>query len=269
MISNPYQVAHEAFVVPSYWQVPGAPSGVHMNTMVLRGAEPVLFDTGIAPDREDWLAATFSVVEPEDVRWVVLSHDDPDHVGNVEAVMAACPNATLVASWFMGERLGPVVQVDPLRLRWVDVGEVLDAGDRQLQFLRPPAYDSPTSRVVFDPVSRALWAGDMCAVPTDGPTQFAEELEPDALAGGFALFQEALSPWVRLVERDRWHAAVAELEALGIWAIASTHGPAFCGSLVDDAVAMLHGLPDGPAIELPGQPVLDEVVAGILARQAA
>ena len=269
MITTPYPVAHDAFVVPSFWAVPGAPGGVHMNTMVLRGAEPVLFDTGIAPDREDWLAATFSVVEPEDVRWVVLSHDDPDHVGNVEAVMAACPHATLVANWFMCERLGPVVQLDPLRMRWVDAGESLDVGDRVLQFLRPPIYDSPTTRVVFDPVSRALWAGDMFACPTDRPTPFAEELDADVLAGGFMLFQEALSPWVRLAQRDRWHAVVAELEALGIWSIASTHGPAFRGWMVDEAFSLLHGLPDAAPMQLPGQSVLDEVVAGILGQQAA
>jgi len=34
-------------------------------------------------------------VEPADVKWVFLSHDDVDHNRNLEQVLTACPNATL------------------------------------------------------------------------------------------------------------------------------------------------------------------------------
>src|SRR5688500_19911578 len=36
-----------------------------------------------------------------------------DHTGNVNALMDACPNATLVLNWFMTERMGESLAVPP------------------------------------------------------------------------------------------------------------------------------------------------------------
>ncbi len=102
---RPVQITPEAHLIQSFWKQPGAPVGVHMNTMVLASREPVVFDTGVSADRDGWLAAVSSVVDPDDVRWIVLSHDDADHTGNLAAAVQQFPNATVVASWWMTERL--------------------------------------------------------------------------------------------------------------------------------------------------------------------
>ncbi len=59
--------------------------------MVIRGQEPVIVDTGTPANRKQWLEDVFALVEPDDVRWVFLSHDDVDHSGNLDEVMTACP----------------------------------------------------------------------------------------------------------------------------------------------------------------------------------
>jgi hypothetical protein len=69
---RPVQITTEAHLIQSFWKVPGAPVGAHINTMVLASREPVVFDTGVAADRDGWLAAVSSVVDPDDVRWIVL-----------------------------------------------------------------------------------------------------------------------------------------------------------------------------------------------------
>jgi flavorubredoxin len=264
MIDQPFTIAPEAYVIPSLWTSPGAPVSIHMSSMVLRGSEPVLFDTGLAVEREAWTEAVFGLVDPADVRWIVLSHDDPDHTGNAEAAMAACPNATLVATWFMTERLSPDMAIDRRRLRWVGPDESLDVGDRTLSFLRPPLYDSPTTRVVADPVSGVLWAADLFACPVTGPTHRAEELDQAALREGFTQFQQWNSPWVELVDRDRYRAEVDKLAACGISAIGSTHGPAFVGpDEVALALDLLRAVPDAGPIPQPGQAVLDHIVAAM------
>src|SRR5690606_40473606 len=95
-----------------------------MNSMLIRGEEPVVVDTGCPIHRDHYLEDLFGLVDPEDVRWVFVSHDDPDHHGNVEAGMEACPNATLVATWFLCERLSAEgVAVPPSRWRWLGAGE--------------------------------------------------------------------------------------------------------------------------------------------------
>ena len=47
----------------------------------------VLVDTGDPCARDHVLESVFSLVAPEDLRWVFLSHDDADHYGNVMAVL--------------------------------------------------------------------------------------------------------------------------------------------------------------------------------------
>ena len=169
MTFDPFDVGGDAFVIPMHFQSPGAPLGVSLNSMVWRGEQPAIVDTGIAAYREPWLDAVSNVVDLDDVKWIILSHDDVDHTGNLATAMAACPNATVVANWFLCERIAPDVEMDPHRLRWVDHGGTLDIGDRVLAFERPPLFDSPTTRAVFDTRSRVLWAADCFATPVEQP----------------------------------------------------------------------------------------------------
>jgi flavorubredoxin len=101
----PTEIAPETFLIHDHQGEGEGPVAVALNSMVIRAAEPVVVDTGMAENREQYLADVFSLVEPQDIRWVCISHDDVDHTGNVNALMAAAPNATLVINWFAAERM--------------------------------------------------------------------------------------------------------------------------------------------------------------------
>src|SRR3954462_11965629 len=129
---EPTLVAPETFLLHDHQGEGSAPVLVALNSLVIRAAEPVVVDTGMAENRDQYLADVFGLVEPADVRWVFISHDDVDHTGNVNALMDACPNATVIVNWFMTERMGASLAVPPARQRWVNDGERLDVGDRVL-----------------------------------------------------------------------------------------------------------------------------------------
>lgn len=235
---------------------------VHMNAMVIRGAEPVVVDTGLPVNREQYLHDLFAIVEPEDVRWVFVSHDDVDHYGNLAAVMGACPNATLVASWFLCERLGgDQLEVPPFRWRWVGDGETFDAGDRTLAVVRPPLYDSPTTRGLFDPTTRTYWASDCYATPVTQGTAFVADLDPDEWCEGFTAFQHWNSPWVSMVQAAAFASECARIESLQPTTIATCHGPTIEQSHVARAFELMRSVPDTAAPPQPGQPVLDQIIA--------
>src|SRR5580765_1629531 len=136
----PTEIASETFLIHDHSGEGHAPVLVPLNAMVIRSAEPVVVDTGMAENRDQFLADVFSLVEPEDIRWVFISHDDVDHTGNLNALMEAAPNATAVVNWFMQERMGASLAVSPMRQRWVADGERIDIGDRVLITVRPPIY---------------------------------------------------------------------------------------------------------------------------------
>src|SRR4051794_22548657 len=108
--TRPHAVTDDSWLIPTLAAEPsGAYVGAH--SLVIRGAEPAVIDTGAALVREAWLENVFAVVEPEDVRWIVLSHDDHDHLGNLDPVLERCPNATLVASFAITARLSGDIEL--------------------------------------------------------------------------------------------------------------------------------------------------------------
>ncbi len=263
---SPVAVAPETFVIQGIHGEGEGPLAVHMNAMLIRGAEPVLVDTGAPVDRKSILEQVFGLVEPEDIRWIFITHDDIDHYGNLGELMDLCPRATLVASWYLTERLateGPLPPAD--RWRWVGDGEGFDAGDRVLRALRPPLYDSPTTRGLLDPSTGVYWASDCFATPVPSATEFVDELDPEDWAFGFTTFQKWNSPWVELVDGPRFHAEVERLRALDLRTIATCHGPTIGSALVDRAFELMHAVPAAYVPPQPGQPVLDEIVAAMTA----
>lgn len=264
----PLRIADDTFVIQDH-HGEGTPQVVHLNSMLIRGEQPVVVDTGGATNRDRYLADLFGLVEPEDVRWVFLSHDDPDHHGNLAAVMDACPNATLLTSWFAMDRLAcEALPVPPTRWRWLAVGEALDIGDREIVPLAAPLYDSPATQALFDTRTRAYWAADGFSAPVPAPTYDAAELPLDEWVAGFHLFQQWNSPWVTEIDRARWQRTVDAFAALAVGVVATGHGPVVRDDRIAAGIDILRQLPDLPFAPQPGQAVLDQIVAGMTAEAA-
>lgn len=269
MNDSPIRMIEPELVAPDTWvvrQLAGegmGPEAVFVNSSVILGEQPVLIDVGPAITREDWLETTFSLVEPADVRWIFLSHDDVDHTGNLTQVLEACPNATLVMTAFMMERMGADFGFGlPLpRMRWVNHGDRIDAGDRELVAITPPVFDSPTTRGLFDTTSRTYWASDALGCPVPGEITDIAELDPGAWREGFTVQQQMISPWLGWVDPARYAASIDAVRQLGADVVTSGHGPALRGAQVHSALNLLAEVPHLPMPAAPGQADLDAIVA--------
>jgi flavorubredoxin len=209
----------------------------------------------------------FSVVEPEDIRWVFISHDDVDHTGNLNALMEAAPNATAVINWFMTERMGGTLEVSPLRQRWVGDGEVVDVGDRKLLTIRPPVFDSPTTRGLFDTTTGVYWASDSFASPMDKVVRSVTDLDGAYWNEGMPLFNRWVSPWLELVDDAKFQKTVDRIEQLGAQVIAGCHTPAIPRSHVPAALAATRRSPYAEVLPQPDQEVLDQIQLAMMAAQ--
>jgi flavorubredoxin len=265
---KPYQVAEETFVIPELHLVPGQPA-VYINSLVIRGEQPVIVDTGNMLNRENWWNAVFSIVEPEDVKWIYLSHDDIDHSGNLTPVMEACRNATVITDWFMQERLAGAIPIPPERSRWVADGESIDAGDRTLVAVRPPMYDSPTTKGLYDSRTGLYWAVDTFATLVFEPTEDVRDLDRDAWRMMMPAMNRGGAPWLEYVDPAKYSAHVARSESLRPNVVASAHSPAIYGDMVAEAFAAMHTLPVIEPAPFPGQADLDAMVAAQMAAAGA
>ncbi|NRF67269.1 MBL fold metallo-hydrolase [Aquincola sp. S2] len=277
MTVTPHPAAPAAspeLIAPDTWLIPHlVPAGegllLPVNSMVIRGREPVIVDTGAPAHRASWLDKAFSVVEPEDVRWIFLSHDDGDHTGALFDVLERCPQATLVTNWFSVERLALEKPALPLhRMRWIEPGGSFDAGDRVLQLFRPPVFDGPTSRGLFDPKSGAMWIVDSFACLTPGSLD-ARELPAELLANCMPALNSAVSPWHAWLDPQVYGRHVDAVEGYGARTVASAHGPVLRGETLDDAFDRLRQMAGASIIPTPGQGLLDQMLVAVMGEGVA
>ena len=258
----PTQVAKDTFVIHQVQEALGEPLFVYLNSMVIKGKEPVIVDTGTPGNRKQWLEDVFSLVEPKDVQWVYLSHDDVDHSGNLDQVMDACPNAKLVCNWAMVERHSNCFNFPLERCRWIMHEQSFDVGDRTLHAIRPPVYDSPTTRGLYDPTNKLYWAVDTFATPLPDPKVGIADLDPEFWQFGLTLFAlGAVSPWLSLVDHAKYGAYVDIAQNLDITTIAACHSPVLEGKYIEQAFNTVRNLPLVDAPPMPDQSVLDEIIA--------
>jgi flavorubredoxin len=263
--TTPQRIAPDTFLIPNL--APARPgSYVYVSSLVILAAEPVVVDTGAPLFRERWLESVGSVLDPTDVRWVFLSHDDRDHIGNLAQILDLAPEATVVTTFFGNER----VKLDrpgatPVgRQVWLDAGSSFDVGDRRLHLFRPPIFDGPATRGVYDERTGVMWAVDSFAALTTGAVYDAVDLPSDLYDRSFQLFNSLTSPWHEWLEPRTYRRHVDSIEAIAPTTIASAHGPVLRGSFIPGAFDRVRAMAGAPNVAPPGHDTLDVLVARTL-----
>jgi flavorubredoxin len=256
----PYCIADDAWLIPNL-----APAGqdvfLPVNAMVIRGTEPVIVDTGAPVHQQSVLDQVFSLVDPEDVRWIYLSHDDGDHIGALHEMLDRCPRATLVVNFFITERLALEHALPLDRMIWLGPDDVLDVGDRTLHLVVPPIFDGPTTRALFDARTRVLWSVDSFAALTPGDGYEVGDLPAEMYDETFRLLNSLISPWHQWLDAAKYRAHVDRVAALDPVATASAHGPVLRDAAIDDAFDRVRAMAGEPIVPPPGQELLDDLVA--------
>jgi flavorubredoxin len=261
--AEPEQVAPDTWVIHHVQEALGQPLFVYLNSMVINGAQPMIVDTGTIGNRTQWLEDVFAIVEPADVKWVFLSHDDVDHTGNLDEVLTACPNAKLVSSWAITERHTNAFDFPLDRCHWINDGETFDAGDRTFTAVRPPLYDSPTTRGLLDDKTGVYWGVDSFACPMPGKVMsHVSEFDEGFWAEGMAMFMyHALSPWLGVVDPVKYGAVCDRVQSLNATTIVTAHSPIITEEMSDKAFQILRDLPTMDAPPCPNNDVLQAILS--------
>lgn len=235
-IALPRQVAGDWTVLPAWLPVEGM-GGVLVNSFLLKGAEPVLVDTGLGALGQAFIEGLASEIDLDDLRWIWLSHTDPDHVGNLARVLDAAPNARVVTN-FLGRGKMQLAGFDISRVEVLSPGDVFEAGGRRLIPVRPPYYDAPETMGFFDAAGRVFFAvdafGALLPDPADDVAAVAEESLRDGLVGWSTID----APWLAGMDRERLGAMLAALDRLDPGTVLSGHLPVTGGvSRLIDVVA--------------------------------
>jgi glyoxylase-like metal-dependent hydrolase (beta-lactamase superfamily II) len=241
----PRKVAADLYEIASYLPVPGL-GILPVNAFVVRGAQPMLVDTGLGALAEPFARALESVIDPADLRWIWISHLDADHIGNLPAVLERAPAARVVTS-FLGMGKMMLMGLPAERVHLVEAGAPLDIGDRTLIALRPPYYDAPESLGWFDPATRALFAADAFGALMQAPVEEAGALAPEALREGLLAWSAIDAPWLQHLDAAYLARTVDALRRLDPAVIVSAHLPHACGMTSDLAGHLVEAAGNAPA----------------------
>lgn len=217
------EIAPDLYELAAYLPVPG--QGVlPVNAFVVRGEQPMLIDTGLAALHDDFMDALGGVIAAADLRWIWISHMDPDHIGNLAAVMERSPQAQVVTSFLgMGKMMLLGLPVD--RVHLLAPGQSLDLGGRTITAVRPPYYDAPETMGLFDGGSRALFVADAFGALLPQPVDDARSLAPDLLREGLLSWSAVDAPWLRSIDSDKLRQTLRAVERLDPALILSAHLP--------------------------------------------
>lgn len=121
-------------------------------------------------------------LQPEQVRYLIVTHIHLDHSGGTAELAKACPNATVIchpraarhiadptrlvegATAVYGEKVfnelfGEICPIDESRIRSMEDGETLPLGSRTLTFLHSPGH-AKHHFIIQDSKTNSMFAGD-------------------------------------------------------------------------------------------------------------
>ncbi|MCX5199583.1 MBL fold metallo-hydrolase [Streptomyces sp. NBC_00249] len=245
-----YTAGPELHVLPSELPIPDL-GRQPVNAYLLRGEQPVLVDTGMPVDREAFEEALWSLVDPGDLRWVVVTHDDRDHTGSLTRILDRAPHAKLVTNGISLTRLSEEFDIPADRAVTVNPGSRLSTGDRILSFHRPPTFDSPGTLAVFDHTDGTLFSSDSFGTVLGETVQHFGEADFREFFEGFDVLNRAIAPWTALVDPVKFHRTVQGVASLSAARLLSAHGPTVEGRMVTSLMEAMARIPSLPAW-LPG-----------------
>jgi flavorubredoxin len=223
-VAKPLHITRTISALTSYVPIPGL-GVLPVNAYVVKSTAPVLIDTGLHADVDEFLEALRAVIDPPDLRWIWLTHIDQDHVGGLRRLLEEAPRAKVVTSFMGLGKLGLVAPIPPERIYLLNPGHSIDAGDRTLSAVAPPVYDAPETVGVYDEKSRIFFSSDCFGAILDAPVEDAAVLAPDSLRERQILWATIDAPWLQHTS-ERWVAsALNEVRRMAPKAILSSHLP--------------------------------------------
>ena len=123
--------------------------GTSYNSYLLRGSEGIaLFETVKEKFFDEHLEKIRSVINLEDINYVVVNHTEPDHAGSVEKILEYAPNATVVGSNLAIKYLTEIIN-KPFKNKVVKDEETLSLGNKTLKFISAPQLHWPDTMYTY------------------------------------------------------------------------------------------------------------------------
>jgi flavorubredoxin len=211
--------------------------GIQFNQFLVVDEEPFLMHTGMRRMFDATVAGVRVVMDPARVRWIGMSHFEPDECGALNEWLALAPRAQAVCG-----TVGALVMFGDYADRPPRVladGEVLATGRHRIRYLATPHVPHGwDAGFYFDETTATLFCSDLLFQPGDPPPLAEDDPIPAVRASILAGMQGPLAHDVPYTHRT--DGVLRRLAALAPKTLATMHGSTYRG----DGAKVLAALAD-------------------------
>ena len=137
------------------------PNGVSYNSYVILDDKIAVMDTVDARVSEEWLCNLEEALAGKEPEYLVVSHMEPDHSSNIQALATKYPNMKIVGNAKTFQMISQFFTMD-LSNRTVTVkeGDELSLGTHTLTFVMAPMVHWPEVMVAYEKSEKILFSAD-------------------------------------------------------------------------------------------------------------
>ena len=146
-----------------------APYGTSYNAYLLTGEKNVLIETVHADFFAEYEANIRQVIPLEDVDYLIMNHNEPDHSGSVARLLERCPKLKILCTAAGKKHLEDITnRTFPVQV--VKAGDTLELGGRTLSFIPAPMLHWADSMFTWDEADKTLFTCDFLGAHYCEPT---------------------------------------------------------------------------------------------------
>ena len=137
------------------------PNGISYNSYVILDDKVALMDTVDARGTEEWLVNLDKALDGRSIDYLVVSHMEPDHAGNIKNLIDRYPEMKIVGNAKTFAMIPQFFDVDITETSvTVKEGDTLSLGKHTLQFFMAPMVHWPEVMVAYEQSEKILFSAD-------------------------------------------------------------------------------------------------------------
>ena len=198
--------------------------GTSYNAYLVKGEKTALIETVHLDFFDQYLANIKEVTTLEEIDYLIMNHNEPDHSGSVAKLMELIPNLKVVASQAGSLYLKNITNNKSLAVTVVKDGESIDLGGKTLSFINAPFLHWPDSMFTYVPENEALFSCDFLGSHYCETTMLDTSILPrykaaydSAMLGYYTAIFGPFKPYVLK--------GLEKLKDLSLAFVATSHGP--------------------------------------------
>lgn len=197
--------------------------GTTYNSYLLKGAtKNILLEACHKKYFDQYLKNIQEIIDPAEIDYIVLNHNEPDHTGCVEKLLDYAPNATILISQAGSIYLKNIVNRTDVKVQVVKNDDVIDIGGKTMRFIMAPFLHWPDSMFTWVEEEKTLFSCDFMGAHYCEPYTFDYNMAyPEKYEIGFTYYYNAIfgpfKPYVL--------AGLDKIKDLDIERVCNSHGP--------------------------------------------